>query len=339
MSPLLTHPLDWTDVRVQELRDALSTTIYRESEAEAVVREAGLSPGVIRWGQPARTLWLDVLNEAAMHLVLTDLLHAAARSRPVLAQRVTELLAATPRVAAPSQDAGDFRWRGTGDERQIVDGQETLLDIAFLQHGLDRARAVCLLRVEAGGRSYHGTGFRVGERVLLTNHHVLLPRDVPASGVVAEFGYEVDTSGVLREPLVVECDPATVVGERPDDFAVITTSVPLPEDVPILPLSSGARPEVDDRVAIIQHPGGLPKKIALHHNLVRYADDEVVQYWTDTKAGSSGSPVFDERWRVVALHHRWVASPEQDGVAYRNQGRAIARVVERLDALGVDLRA
>ncbi|WP_086849053.1 hypothetical protein [Amycolatopsis kentuckyensis] len=90
----------------------------------------------------------------------------------------------------------------------------------------------------------------------------------------------------------------------------------------MLSLREGTPPEVDDRVAIIQHPGGL--------------DDRVVQYWTDTEAGS---PVFDDRWKVVALHHRWVDSPERDGMAYRNQGRAIARVADRLDALGVDLRA
>ncbi|HEU5469083.1 MAG TPA: trypsin-like peptidase domain-containing protein [Actinophytocola sp.] len=338
-SPLLIHPLNWTDVRIRELRDALSATIYRESEAESVVSEAGLSPGLIRWSQPARTLWFDVMNTAAAHVVLAELLRAAARSRPVLAYRVGELLAGNPVVGAPLLEDKPFSWRGTGDERQIVDAQETLLDVAFLQHGLDRARAVCRLVVTADGRRYHGTGFRVGDRALLTNYHVLWPNGVPASTVRAEFGYEFDISGLLRQPVSIECVVRTICGDAEDDFAVIKTSDHLPAEAPVLPLRGGARPAVNDRVYIIQHPKGLPKKIAMHHNLVRYVDDVVVQYWTDTEAGSSGSPVFDEQWRVVALHHRWVESPDHDGVAYRNQGRAIGRVVERLDALGVDLGA
>ncbi|MEU7524690.1 trypsin-like peptidase domain-containing protein [Saccharothrix sp. NPDC042600] len=335
MTSLLDHPLDWRDVRLRELRDALSVTIYRESEVESVVREAGLSPGSIRWNQAARTLWFEVMNEAAMHLVLAELLRAAARSRPVLEQRTGELLADTPVTGVPSR-GDDFTWHGSGDERQIVDAQETLLDIAFLQHGVDRAQAVCRLRVAAGGKRYHATAFRVGARTLLTNHHVLWPNGSRATRVDAEFGYEFDTGGVLRQPVIVRCDPATAIGERQDDFAVITAAEPLPDTAPVLPLREGAVPDVGDRVAIIQHPMGLPKKIALHHNLVRHVDDRVVQYWTDTEAGSSGSPVFDDRWRVVALHHRWVHAPQGDGVAYRNQGRTIARIVERLDALGVD---
>ncbi|MEU4806337.1 hypothetical protein [Actinosynnema sp. NPDC023587] len=167
MSPLPTHPLNWTDARVRELRNALSTTIYRESKVKPWCGgrpSAGRDP----LGQPACSLWLDVLTTLRPTSCSPNWC-AAARSRPVLDRRVDELLAATPPVAAPSWDGGDFRWRGSDHEQQILDGQETLLDIAFLQHGLDRARAVCLLRSEAGGRCYHGTGFRLGERTLLNS--------------------------------------------------------------------------------------------------------------------------------------------------------------------------
>ncbi len=42
--------------------------------------------------------------------------------------------------------------------------------------------------------------------------------------------------------------------------------------------------------------------IGLSHNLVRHVDRDVLQYWTDTKVGSSGAPVFNSRWEVVGLH-------------------------------------
>jgi hypothetical protein len=67
--------------------------------------------------------------------------------------------------------------------------------------------------------------------------------------------------------------------------------------------------KVNDYVNIVQHPSGLPKQIALYHNVVAYADDSRVQYLTDTEPGSSGSPVFDSHWRVVAIHQGVTASP------------------------------
>jgi endonuclease G len=60
------------------------------------------------------------------------------------------------------------------------------------------------------------------------------------------------------------------------------------------------------RVNIIQHPSGRELKVVLTHNLVANdATDTRVQYYADTKPGSSGSPVFNNLWVVVALHHSY----------------------------------
>ena len=110
-----------------------------------------------------------------------------------------------------------------------------------------------------------------------------------------------------------------------------------PSSSAVLGLRGAAAPRKDDYVFIIQHPDGGPKMIGLSHNLVRYVDDDVLQYWTDTKAGSSGAPVFNSRWEVVGLHHRWVQAPEGEGVTYRNQGRRIGRVLEGLERHGLNV--
>lgn len=57
-----------------------------------------------------------------------------------------------------------------------------------------------------------------------------------------------------------------------------------------------------------------------------------MQYLTDTMPGSSGSPVFDKDWRLVALHHSggWILEPGSKSRYFRNEGIHIERVLDVL---------
>ncbi len=81
-------------------------------------------------------------------------------------------------------------------------------------------------------------------------------------------------------------------------------------------------------IIIIQHPGGMPKQIALTDNEVMYVDDSVLQYLTDTMPGSSGSPVFNDKWQLVGLHHSggWIPEPSTGSTHFRNEGIRITAV-------------
>lgn len=159
----------------------------------------------------------------------------------------------------------------------------------------------------------------------------------PARLVEAWFDYELDAAGATRQMSVVRCDPVTIIGDREHDWGVVRLASKAPDSAAVLDLTGTDPPCPDEYVFIIQHPDGGPKMIGLSHNLVRYVDDNVLQYWTDTKAGSSGSPVFNQRWEIVGLHHRWVEAPEGEGVSYRNQGRRIERVLDGLRAHGIEV--
>jgi endonuclease G len=220
-------------------------------------------------------------------------------------------------------------------ERQIFD-EPTLLDVAFLQRGVELAPAVARILVTMPGGRYYGTAFRIGEDLLLTNHHVLFdPTDTPAIAVEAWLHYELDVMGHPREHVMVPCRAKTIVGDKTHDWAAIRVGAPLPVGVPTLDLAGAGTVAAADRVYIIQHPNGGMKKIGMHHNVVRYANEDVVQYWTDTGPGSSGSPVFNERWELVALHHRWLEAGPPGAREYRNQGRRITRVTEGIAAAGL----
>lgn len=341
-------PFDWTRAESRELRDVLANAYYREPAVVQLAQQADISPASLALGQPMVRVWHDLLEEARNQDKLRTLLQQVlAGPDAAVAGRVAELLADEPPVEAPEPggpgDGGG--WKGFDDrdalERQIQD-QPTLLDVAFLARGLQLAPAVCRLLVRLPSGRYYGTGLRIGADLLLTNHHVLFDwdqGDAPASQVEAWFGYENDTAGRALAHEVVPCRPETIAGDKDHDWAAIRTAAGMPRAAPIVDVAGSVDVpvQVGDRVYIIQHPNGGVKKIGMHHNLVRFVDEDVLQYWTDTEAGSSGSPVFDEQWRLVALHHRWVESAGAGGAGreFRNQGRRIGRVAEGLSARGL----
>jgi endonuclease G, mitochondrial len=68
---------------------------------------------------------------------------------------------------------------------------------------------------------------------------------------------------------------------------------------------------VRDPVNIVQHPKGELKQIAIRNNTLLDLPedpglDKLAHYETDTEQGSSGSPVFNDQWEVIALHHSGV---------------------------------
>lgn len=70
-----------------------------------------------------------------------------------------------------------------------------------------------------------------------------------------------------------------------------------------------------DRVLLVQHPKGQEKQLVQNDNRVLDYDkngllDNFVRYTTDSDYGSSGSPVFNTNWDLVALHHAAIAKED-----------------------------
>ncbi|MCK4472915.1 MAG: trypsin-like peptidase domain-containing protein, partial [Anaerolineae bacterium] len=68
-------------------------------------------------------------------------------------------------------------------------------------------------------------------------------------------------------------------------------------------LNPNADPVPGEHVIIIQHPNGGLKQIVLTANQVVSLWEHRLHYTTDTMPGSSGSPVFNDSWQVIAIHH------------------------------------
>lgn len=196
---------------------------------------------------------------------------------------------------------------------------EDFLPARFLRDGANRAEAVCRITTP---RSL-GTGFLIAPGILMTNNHVL-KSEATAGRSFAEFGFE-DGQNMIR--VAIQPDNLFIT-DRALDFTIVACDTNgLDGIAPIPLLRNPATVTRNERVNVIQHPRGRRKEIAIHDNKVIRILDRVVRYRTDTEPGSSGSPVFNNEWDLVALHHAGVS--EDDGSA-TNEGIRISAIVSHL---------
>jgi endonuclease G len=96
-----------------------------------------------------------------------------------------------------------------------------------------------------------------------------------------------------------------------------------------LPLRDGFGLAIDEHLNIVQHPRGRRKEVALQENMITNIYTNHLRYTTDTEPGSSGSPVLNNGWDVIALHH---AAGEKDAADnwIKNQGIRIDKIVADL---------
>lgn len=315
----------WND-ELTQLNDVLAGLYFMTRDSLRVVDNAGLPKAHIAFRDKAIDNWHQILLEADRRGKVADLIDAALKDYPddpFLLQAKEGRLAA---VRGPDLDQ-DLSWQSeepTANLEKIMGRQSTLLPISFLARGMERARSVARIRLEKG----FGSGFLTQNNLLVTNHHVIDDTAAARSAVV-QMNVQKSPEGLDQEPVEFRLDPdAGFATSKADDWTVCRVEGDANADWGSIALDP-APVEVNGRVIIIQHPGGGPKQIAFYHNLVTYVDERVVQYLTDTLPGSSGSPVFDDQWRLVALHHSGghIREPDTKKIVFRNEGIRIEKVI------------
>ena len=78
------------------------------------------------------------------------------------------------------------------------------------------------------------------------------------------------------------------------------------------------------RLNVVQHPRGRKKEVVVQQNELRDTHTNVIHYYSDTDYGSSGSPVFNNTWDLMALHH--ARNPAESA----NEGIRIDKIVADL---------
>ncbi|MEC4813029.1 MAG: endonuclease [Scytonema sp. PMC 1069.18] len=199
-------------------------------------------------------------------------------------------------------------------------GQRDLMSISYLEYGLQVGRSVCriILRSSSGRVMGYGTGFLVSPCLLLTNNHVLSSVQ-DAMLAWAEFNYQSSMDGLMLQSFAYELDPTTLfITNEYLDYSLVAVKA-RPDSPPLSDFGWNSLIEEQGKVIlgeylnIIQHPEGEPKQVALRENRLVDLLDDFLHYQTDTAPGSSGSPVFNDQWEVVGLHHSGVPKMDDQG--------------------------
>jgi S1-C subfamily serine protease len=228
-------------------------------------------------------------------------------------------------------DADVSATKAAGVQLERILGSTGVQNLTWYRTGLSRAEAVVLILDGMG--SGQGSGFLLSgaelcdalpadEKFVITNAHVVSETYSAAALVPEEAVIKFEALGLDDEYRVAE-----VIFSSPPvdlDVSVLRIDKPAPSVDPIpigkrLPVADG-----EQRVYVIGHPLGGGLSFSLQDNTLLDHEDPLVHYRAPTEPGSSGSPVFNSQWKLIALHHAGGTSiprlRDQDGVYAANEG-------------------
>jgi hypothetical protein len=349
-------PFPWHKLEAQELHKALCEIYPSSKSALFVAAKANLDTAMIHGDQAPYMVWIEVLGNGATANRNREIVRLARDQnpnnprRPLLDALLAPAAAEIPLSHEPRADDGSPMFLRTSDD---VTEPEALLFHDDLSLPIGRvewmiqvlrqlqaiAPSVCRFHVNSSAGMQRGTGFRIGPRSVLTNWHVLYLQGAKPDSVTAEFGYDDDGSGGGLPSKAFKCDVERIRGDEKDDWGVLETMEDLPGSIPTIRLADAAEPSMNEPAFIVQHPGGDRKRVTFVRNQITYFDDRVVHYLSDTQAGSSGAPVFNDQGRLIALHHAGGRPQEIAGKPplRKNEGIRLPRILKQMVELGINL--
>ena len=228
-------------------------------------------------------------------------------------------------------------------ERYI--GKNDLLPINYLSIGNLKSKAVGRLRytdLSSNGLAM-ATGFLISPDLILTNHHVFQGKDLFKDALI-DFDYAYDASGQELTKIVFQINPDkffytfkdldfSLVGIEPKDQTGTHTAQ---ERGYLILNPTVGKAGIGDSATIIQYPDGNYQQVGLRENqILDLSDPNTMIYQTDTSPGTSGSPVFNDQWQVIALHSAGVAKKDAAGNYIDKSGQTIPVVDGKVDSTRV----
>jgi hypothetical protein len=198
-----------------------------------------------------------------------------------------------------------------------------------------------------------GTGFLMaggdladrfsGTAVFVTNAHVVGNNAIPADQATVTFELAEPRNGAPRHHKIAELlftSPPGDFGKSRSDDEHLDVVVATLRDLSEAPVCLKAAPRLPiltakSRAFIAGHPRGAGLQVSLHDSHLLDFDEphRLVHYRTPTDPGSSGSPVFNDSWDVIAVHHGGSGQMPRlhgSGQYEANEGIAVEAIRRRL---------
>lgn len=166
--------------------------------------------------------------------------------------------------------------------------------------------------IGAGAR-HHGTCLLIGPDRILTNSHVI-PPETPLASLDVVFDYAGKDAARRSLPTYRPAEELARSPVREADFAIFRLDRPPAGDRGYFRVPLHELGEVREPICILGHSDGDPLRFSFGVVFDRNSLFGRVAYTASTLPGASGSPVFDEGWDVVALHHHGEENVNNHGV-------------------------
>lgn len=186
----------------------------------------------------------------------------------------------------------------------------------------------------------HATGFMVSEQLLLTNWHVFKSKNDALTSLI-QFHYEYDEKGHPQNGITFELNPnAFFFNCKELDYCLVAVKgiddkgINKLSDIGYIflePKLGKLGNEEKECLNIIHHPNGDYKQLSIRENTFTKILPTTLWYKSDTAQGSSGSPVFNDQWQVVALHHMGVGKKNDAGDYIDKNGDIIEIIDNKID--------
>lgn len=329
-------------IKLTQLNEVLSDLVPIKDNIEKYVRDAGLKMKHIDTGGSSDTVWSNVLSEADKHGMVNNLVNAVLRVYPNDPFLKAALAKEEVNYTLDKEIIPQWKTFENQQLEKLTMEQSTLLQINFLAKGVLKSRSIAKIEIRNGDNTIgKGTGFLmkvkgINDLFFISNHHVLPDKNrLDKTKIVFDYELGVDDETKVSKTFVIDENGffySSPVNELDTTVCQLLDTKSELAEYGYLELDYIDLP-ADGFVNIIQHPAGELKQISLYHNIITYYDDRVVQYLTDTLRGSSGSPVFNSNWDVVALHHsggdkRHGEADLPPGFKSRNEGIVINKIID-----------
>lgn len=222
-------------------------------------------------------------------------------------------------------------------ELQRVVGNDDLLPFYVLELGAALGKAVCKLGFDD---EQDGTGFLIAPDILVTNNHVI-PTPERAREARCIFDYQLNVNRKPQETVTYRLDPEalfiTSAAQGGLDYTFVRIDPAAGARYPPIPASRGSFTTLEHEFAhIVQHPGGKMKRVALRENRIIGDSGVTIHYLADAEGGSSGSPVFNNDWQLIGLHHaarvrQTAGGPGGSQVEYFNEAIKMSAIAAHLE--------